>query len=255
VVRFDGLNDFLTFNLPVNGLGAATIFLVAANTQSQSAGQSQGERAALFWNETAAWGTLYLTPFQSSVVMRFGTIQAGNRILYNRPSSVGNAFTLTTSLKDGATDYLYVNGALVVTQSGKLPAIAGCQDTGNIGRGYNNDTYYGGDVAEVLFYNRALAASERQSVDQYLSAKYGLTLGPATSPHLSLEVHHGLSPAAHLVLSAPSRGIFNLERSADLIHWELIEIITVQSADALWTEDIPMDDNAQFFRVSEPKLD
>lgn len=85
-VSFDGASDFLTFNLPVNGLGGMSIFLVAANTQNQSVGASHAERAALFWNESVGWGTVYLSPFQSSVAFRCGTTQAGNRIVHNRPS-------------------------------------------------------------------------------------------------------------------------------------------------------------------------
>ena len=52
-----------------------SIFLVAANTQNQAGGASQAERAALFWNETAGWGTVYLSPFQTAVNLRFGTTQ------------------------------------------------------------------------------------------------------------------------------------------------------------------------------------
>src|SRR5262249_18800545 len=58
VVRFDGVNDFLTFSLPVNGSNAMSLVLVAANAQNQNGGASGAERAALFWNESAGWGTL-----------------------------------------------------------------------------------------------------------------------------------------------------------------------------------------------------
>jgi hypothetical protein len=175
VVRFDGVNDHLTFNLPVNGLSGMSLFLVAANTQNQSAGSSQAERAAIFWNETAGWGTVYLNPFQSSVAFRFGTTQSGNRIIYARPASVGTDFTLSAAIKDGTTDALYVNGTLAVSQGGKLGTIAGCRDTGNLGRGYNDNTFYAGDIAEVLVYTRALTGAERVAVEQYLDSKYRLS--------------------------------------------------------------------------------
>jgi hypothetical protein len=185
-VRFDGMNDFLTFNLPVNGLAGISLFLVAANTENQTPGASQAERAALFWNETAGWGTVYLTPFQSSVQMRFGTTQPGNRIAFTR--SAGPAFTLSTAIKDATTDTLYINGALAVSQSGKLGTIAGCQNTGNLGRGYDDDTFYAGDIAEVLVYTRALTAAERQTVEQYLDGKYELTApAPAQPPMIQTQ--------------------------------------------------------------------
>ena len=174
-VRFDGVNDYLTFNLPVNGLGGMSIFLVAANTLNQDGVGSQAERAALFWNETAFWGTVYLSPFQSAVNFRFGTTQSDNRTIYTRPTSVGSDFTLSTAVKNGTTDSLYVNGTLAVSQGGKLATIAGCRDTGNLGRGYDDNTYYAGDIAEVLVYSRALSSAERVAVEQYLDSKYRLT--------------------------------------------------------------------------------
>src|SRR5262249_30011118 len=109
-----------------------------------------------------------LTPFQSTVNVRFGTTQTGNRILYTRPASVGSAFTLSTALKNGTTDSLYVNEALVVSQSGKSNFIAGCRSTGNLGRGFNDDTFYNGDIAEVLAYTEALSDSDRHTVEEYL---------------------------------------------------------------------------------------
>ncbi|HTG45428.1 MAG TPA: LamG-like jellyroll fold domain-containing protein, partial [Verrucomicrobiae bacterium] len=172
-VRFDGLNDFLTFNLPVNGLSGMSIFLVAANNQNLT-GAHPANHAALFFNESSAWGTVFVTPFQSAVNLRFGTTQAGNTLTYARPSSVNSSFTLTTAIKSGTVDTLYVNSFPVLSQGGKLSSIAGCQDTGNVGRGYNDNTYFGGDVAEVLVYDRALTEGERQDVFVYLNNKYAL---------------------------------------------------------------------------------
>lgn len=176
-IRFDGTNDFLVFPLPVNGLGGVSIFVVAANTQVQNGGASQAEQCALFWNETAYWGTLYLSPFQENVNLRFGTQQWGNRMVYPRTDSVGSSFTMTGAIKDGTVDSLYVNGRLVMSEAGKLAAMAGCRDVGNVGRGFNDDTYYAGDIAEIVVYTRALTASERMDLENYLAAKYGIGSG------------------------------------------------------------------------------
>jgi hypothetical protein len=182
-VRLDGIDDYLTFNLPVNGLTGLSVFLVAANTEIQSGGASGAERAALFWNENASWGTIYLSPYQSSVQLRFGTTQSENRVSYSRPNSVGSSFTLTSAIKNGGTDSLYVNGNLAVSSNGKFNTIAGCQSTGNIGRGYNDNTYFAGYVAELLVYTRALSPVEREAVETQLNDKY-LLIGPR--PRLDL---------------------------------------------------------------------
>jgi hypothetical protein len=171
VLRFDGVNDFLTFVLPVNGLNGMTIFLVSSTSLANSGALAPG-KAPLFWNETNSWGALYLSPFQQTVGLRFGTTQPGNDLIYTRPSSVGNALTVTAAIKDTSTETLFINGALTVTQPGKFSTIAACRDTGNLGRGYDDNTYFGGDIAEVIVYSRALTGVERLSVEQYLDAKY-----------------------------------------------------------------------------------
>ena len=66
----------------------------------------------------------------------------------------------------------------VLAEGGKLASIAGCQSTGNLGRGYNNNAYFPGAIAEVLVYRRALSETERQGLEAYLQAKY---FGPASS--------------------------------------------------------------------------
>ncbi|MEK7675014.1 MAG: Ig-like domain-containing protein [Verrucomicrobiota bacterium] len=172
VVQFDGVNDFLTFSFPVNGLAGMTIFLVANNTADRTGGSTHAGEAAVFWNESVSWGTVYLSPYQSQVNFRFGTTQVGNRSIYTRPAPIGPAFTLSTAVKNETTDSLYVNGEQIVSQGDKLPAIAGCQDIGNLGRGYNDNTYFPGAIAEVLVYARALSDTERESVEHYLNAKY-----------------------------------------------------------------------------------
>src|SRR6185295_13625740 len=101
----------------------------------------------------------------------FGTGQTFNWPLYNRPS-IGSTFTINTSMKNGATDTLWVNGASVLSEGGKLLTIANCQSLCNIGRGYNDNTFYNGDIAEIFVYKRALTTGERTSIENYLANKY-----------------------------------------------------------------------------------
>lgn len=171
-LRFNGTSQFLTFNLPLNGLSGMTLVLVSAagvDTDGSSNGVSS---APLFWNETASWGTVHLSPFPRMVKYRFGTGQINNLPIYTRPAAIGSSYSLATAIKAGTSESLFVNGTQVLTQTGKLATIANVSALGNIGRGYNNNTYFTGQIAEVLIYNRALTATERQQVEQYLLAKY-----------------------------------------------------------------------------------
>ncbi|NLU19240.1 MAG: hypothetical protein GXW89_00890 [Phycisphaerae bacterium] len=195
-VSFDGLNDYLTFDLPINGLTGMSLFLVAANTQDQAVGlPHHAARAALFWNEITPWGTVYLTPFQTEVHLRFGTTGTGTQMTYSRPVSAGSAFTRTAAIKDGATDRLYVDGELVLSQGERLPTLAGHRNIGNLGRGYNDDTYFAGHIAEVLVFTRALSEAERVQVEQYLAGKYS---APAVMADFDFDGDVDLSDLVHL---------------------------------------------------------
>src|SRR5207247_10898481 len=99
---------------------------------------------------------------------------------YTRPASIGNAFSVSTAIKNRTTDSLYVNGTLVVSQPGKLTTIANTQNLGNIGRGYNNNTFFPRLITEAIVYTRDLSNAERQAVEGYLTSKY--FGGPAPSP-------------------------------------------------------------------------
>jgi hypothetical protein len=171
VVHFDGLQSFLTFPLSIEGWSGMTIFLVSSNSVNGNLGNSRAEDAAIFWGETVWWGVVYLSPFQDVVAFRFGTTQPNNWPVYMRPASLGNTASITVSKKDGTTDSLYINGSLVMSEGGKFPSILGTQAVGILGAG-DHGTYFTGDIAEVLIYNRALTDGERQSVEQYLTAQY-----------------------------------------------------------------------------------
>jgi hypothetical protein len=174
-LEFDGVDDFMTFTLPINDLTGLTIVLVSAATQDIDIPFPHCQYAAIFWNETASWGTAHLTPLQSRVWLRFGTGQTQPLpVVYEYTAPVGDSFTICTAMMDGLNDYLYVNGELVFTN--EKPAgqttIANQRDIANIGRGYDDDTYFPGMIAEILIYTKTLSDEELQQVGQYLSDKY-----------------------------------------------------------------------------------
>ena len=86
-------------------------------------------------------------------------------------------------MKTRDTDLLYINGRRVLKKGGKRAAIAGCKDTGALGRSHGHqgdkeeNTYFTGEIAEVLVYTKALNETERRQVERYLMRKYALTGG------------------------------------------------------------------------------
>ena len=171
VLRFDGADDHLSTAVPVEGLKGLTIFLVCSNTADRTGGANHGSNAALFWEESAQWGWIYLSPFRSNVKFRFGTTQSDNLPFFIRPEPIDSAFTITTAMKDGVRDSLWVQGALVVRDAGKLPSLKGAPGPLMVGAG-TGKSGFPGDIAEILIYSRALADPERVRVERALLQKY-----------------------------------------------------------------------------------
>ncbi|HTZ60917.1 MAG TPA: LamG-like jellyroll fold domain-containing protein [Acidobacteriaceae bacterium] len=167
-----GQNQYFNFNLPIDGWQEMTVFLVGKSLVDPSAVDSAASSSGILWNASALWGSTYVTPYQQSVAFSFGTTQAGNQLLYTRPVNIGQDFTITRAVHDGSTDSLYVDGQLVLQRGNKLPVLNGTTGSGFIGRGLNN-TYFTGEMSEILVYDRVLTASEASAVEFYLRDKFG----------------------------------------------------------------------------------
>lgn len=165
-------NQFFNFNLPIDGWSQMTVFLVAKSAVDPLSGSYSSDAAAILWNENASWGNTFVTPYQADVSFRFGTTQVNNQPIYTRPVPIGQDFTITRAVHNGSTDSLYVNGLLALSQGSKNSALNGMTGTGYIGRGINN-TFFNGEISEILVYNRVLSANEAASVESYLRNKFG----------------------------------------------------------------------------------
>jgi Concanavalin A-like lectin/glucanases superfamily len=167
-----GDNTYFNFNLPIDGWNQMTIFLVGKSNQDPPAGSYASFASAILWNENASWGNTFLTPYQKSVSFRFGTTQVNNQPAYTRPVTIGQDFTVTRAVHNGTTDSLYVDGVRVLSQGNKSPTLSGTTGAGYIGRGINN-TYFNGEISEILVYDRVLSADETAAVEKYLRNKFG----------------------------------------------------------------------------------
>jgi hypothetical protein len=165
-------NQYFNFNLPIDGWEQMTIFLVGKSSANPPPGSYPSDAAAIFWNENAYWGNTFVSPYQTSETFRFGTTQAGNQPVYSRPVTIGQDFTITRAVHNGGTDSLYVDGLLALRQGNKLPVLSGTTGVGYIGRSSNN-TYFNGEISEILVYNRVLSPDEAASVESYLRNKFG----------------------------------------------------------------------------------
>jgi hypothetical protein len=169
---FNG-TSFFDFNLPIAGWSEMTVFLVANSANDPPGGTYYSEAAAIEWTEDALWGNTFVSPYQTHVYARFGTTQVGNNLSYTRTGTgIGQDFTITRAVHDKDTDQIYVNGLRVLSQAGKLHSLGGVTGAGTIGAGINN-TYFNGEISEILVYNRVLSNQEAARVESYLRNKYG----------------------------------------------------------------------------------
>jgi hypothetical protein len=177
-MRFDGVDDALGFTCAIDGLPAMTV-IVAALPRLDLPPQVNSTHAAVFWDETAFWGHVYVSPFRDAIAWRFGTGAIGNRQEWRRPAALGEV-SVTTIVKDGTSDVLRVDGVEVQRLRGKLPHLGACAATGWLGMGRESGldhspgppTAWAGDLAEVLVYGRALSDDELRCLEQRLIHRY-----------------------------------------------------------------------------------
>ena len=172
VLRFDGSQDFLNIPLTIEDWSPMTIVLVSSSTVPCTSGVSWAQNATISWDETDWWGDTYLSSYQNCVSFRFGTGQTDNTFFYQRPQAA-TGLTIALAARDGSTDSLYIGGSLVQSAGGKQLKINRTTPSGYLGRGIDN-TYFKGDIAEVLLFDRTLTDAERQTLVQYLTTKYKL---------------------------------------------------------------------------------
>lgn len=171
-MHFNGASSYLSIpSLPINGKTGLTVFVISANSTDHAAGY--GQYAFLYWPETGSWGSSFFGSYQTSSHFRFGTLQTGNESVYQMPFTRTNSFGLSEWMHSGATDSMWLNGQSIASYTGKVQSINGVGDTALLGQGINN-TFYAGDISELIIYARALTASERAAVEQYLMNKYHL---------------------------------------------------------------------------------
>ena len=209
ILHFEGGRQALQRTTPIDGLRELTVAFVNATPVLWKDGQDEwchhdgcdpkagrGVRVVsetgcsgtyehvLWWNGTADWTGVYLSPKQEEVAFRFGngaktysndpcSMVHDVQVAWPRPASVRESFSLTVAVHDRLENRLYVQGREVL----RLPVPGGAEatvragdrlDIGN-GFGWVEGTNHGGDVAEVLVYRRALPDAERRALESYVA--------------------------------------------------------------------------------------
>ena len=164
VVRFDGSNDFLGLTgTIVSGSQARTVFFVARP-------DTVGNKGIVDLGNGKTLGAGFL------VTPEYGVrVNGGSRLwLPSAPTQAAQIGVVQFAGTNTAGISLWINGTLRSATS-TIAAPVQTSGSGSVGTwtagpvGSNN---FDGDIAEIIVYGRALNATERQAVHQYLDTKY-----------------------------------------------------------------------------------
>jgi hypothetical protein len=165
-LSFDGVNDYVVTS-PMSLSGALTFsFWIKGNVKD-------GNDHVFIDTSSSSWGgEIGIMNFGNSLTL-FGVPFSGNVAVLDASSTImtGNWINIvvTQTASTNATITSYLNGNFG-TQKSLTNAISSTNTAVNIGRRSDNLVFYGGNIAQVSIYNRALTASEVQQ--NYDALKY-----------------------------------------------------------------------------------
>ena len=164
LVRFDGANDYLALPNVLTNASEGEIFAVVKASLANGTGG--------LWHWGASPENSYY-PFNLEVYEDFGSTQRKSLGIPPPPLDQFHVYNVAARESRWVT---WLDGqALLLTTSNAV----GFSGSPALGKSIN--AYFGGDVAELLAYNRVLSGLERDAVTQYLGGRHSLPVR-LTSP-------------------------------------------------------------------------
>ena len=185
--------------------------MIVSSSKSDRSDTMGGDNIPLlyFHEYGAGWSKFVVTPTQSNINARFGSGSSadnGGFMLYERPENIGDSFSTTMVVKNGASETIYVGDQQVMNRDNGAAVFTNVKDDiGYIGRypvGSHSENWYNqSDVAEIMIYNRALGLAEIQQINAYLNEKY------SEKPEVTLE---------SITVSGPTKTEYEIGDELDL---------------------------------------
>lgn len=189
-IRFDGRDDFLACTAPGWQLKELTVFLVGAPQTNSGMFRCFLAAAKTGQNDYLSGINIDLGPGPG---VSFGNVNvegagAGGMVNLLRDRSRFGAYRVLTLISEPGNDgvKLFADGKPQSTRD-RAPSTLHADQMLLGARLYSNEAdppyasgFFGGDIAEVLVYGRALPEAERVRVEEYLTNKYASLLAPGT---------------------------------------------------------------------------
>jgi len=170
-LRLDGAGDFLEGNLIVTG-DKITAFMVAKRSVLVN------QTTALNTYNSGVSGDIGLNSFimawEGAAGTGLNTFRNGTKSSHTHPGN--NIPYIFTTRFDGTNNIAFLNGtaAAAVASAGNFninTLLVGARRTVNV-----PNIFYNGNIGEIIVYDRALSTSEKETIESYLSAKWGIAL-------------------------------------------------------------------------------
>jgi hypothetical protein len=248
-VLFDGEDDVLV-RPDVAGMNllspdAVSVYAVVRQKRQSKVNTLLAWEAPNYKNHLAL-----LTSYNNQFLIDHGNVTEGGRLSAAQPEGWDDAWHVLEFVREGNTATVNVDGdALDLGEFGSALNVA---VSGTLLVGEAATLAFGGEIAEVLIYNRALGTSERESVSQYLGVKYGFiedVIPVDPNPPTLSAVQLAAGDKFRFLVTGDKGGKVVLQFSENLDKWTDLQTYTNESGQLWININRGADAGRLFFRV------
>ena len=248
-VEFDGVDDVLaragvagTSLLSTDTVG---VYVVVRQKRKSTANTVLAWEAPNYKNHMAL-----LTSYNDQFLIDHGNVSEGGRVSALQPEGWDEAWHVLEFVREGSTATVNVDSAPV--ELGEFGSTLNVDVTGTLLVGEAASLAFGGEIAEVLIYNRALGSGERDTITKYLGVKYGfiedVTPVDPNAPTLSA-VQLAADDKFRFLVTGDKGGKVVLQFSENLDKWTDLQTYTNESGQMWININRGADAGRLFFRV------
>ena len=248
-VLFDGENDVLA-RAAVAGEAllspdAVSVYAVVRQKWQSAVNTLLAWEAPNYKNHLAL-----LMSYNNQFLVDHGNVSEGGRVSAAQPEGWDDAWHVLEFMREGNTATVNVDSdALELGEFGDALKV---DVSGTLSVGEAATLAFGGEIAELLIYNRALGVGERESVRQYLGVKYGfiedVTSVDPNAPTLSA-VQLAADDKFRFLVTGDTGGKVVLQFSENLDKWTDMQTYTNESGQLWININRGADAGRLFFRV------
>lgn len=172
VLRFDGSNDYLSHNVIVSDPTELTLICVVKSIN--------GSLGNIWSHRDEATRVIQLNYAGNPDQLRFSMRGSGNALQHAYVNTQLNTFATFGFVfnKTASNHFSFTNKTKGTAVTAAFSGENFTSTLNTLGASYYNGSYSGffeGDICEVVIYNTALSDADREAVEDYLIAKWGIT--------------------------------------------------------------------------------